>query len=1533
MRYYHYVCMKPLRTSNLLIIICITIQPSLSLSLFQSISRWKKRYFLLDGYNLKYYNNEEEAEDIMMTPRGIIPLAGAELYQAIHAVYGSQYMEIHLPTMGAKYPLACEKNEEYQQWLETLIYVINLSITETENNLGTVMSAVEQVVTNQQQQQQQSTVGGNELSASKKKKNTITGTTPLTTTTPSHSYSSVASSSPSTTAVDSSSGIPISTLSPLERAAKDLSDLKLQAENIQTELRKNELVSSRTHDQEVFQMQIEDFRCQGSLAKNKAWLNQYQTNSVEPSSISSPVIKNSSNGDPLIPLSSSASVPSPPVTSVPAVTVSVSSPVSPPPIPVPMVLLPSVPVPNAPPSPALSTVSISLADDIETAQKIMEEATLTKRAAEQETARAIQTVQLTHDRRQLLAQLTKEADDNANNVLLTLPSEYNTATYRNNNSNNNNGGRTPLSFSLPPSTTATTTTVYQVGALSSPPLYFHQQSTGTTSPRVRRGYGTPGKNVHVNGTIRKNDNVNTNNSNSSTDPNQTNIVFPSIVPSPETTTINHYHHNPDVPLPSSSSSIYPSAAASSVSVSASSMVMNTSALSSSSASSIPSLSILSNNVSLLNNSDLNLSQTIKLLQETEQKMEKFTSLLSNRNNNNNFSSHHHHTTNSTNTNATKKTIMKLDTKGSSSTLSMSSSKSQQRISKSTTLTTSSTTEPQPTAPTATPGTGSRSTSRVSVNTPVNATVSSSKSSSPFAKIHPLPPPPPAANFTSPRQTKKSAAIIQRAQEKLQKEAAIEAHLLEREQETMQSTNNNKYVSSSSSASNTPRASPAPDHRTTSGSTTAKEKSRLTSGVVNTSVDSSSISSYDYNETQDQSTTNENSRIYDDLDQSDVKETILNSETESNHQGSTVEDHVSPVSRRILQKLQLAQQEHTLPDFERTINEYSEVLSSLFTKYSPTDTTMNDANTNPPPSTTISTSSVLSLCDAAEITTDSSISSLIIEEIIYRIYRSSSSGNRTISSSSAAATTTNDIVISFPQFISVLVVIALFLVPDDHNKNRTGKDTDICALRRLIGKYFLPSVGTETVLSSPSSSSAVPSTPPETNIYSAILTTTGASSSPSVSSPSLASATDALSSLAERIKNLMIPSPAAVTSSSSSFIRIASPPIPYPAEISRNIPSTDNEPLDLSELISTQINSIPVENTVADTTTNPRNGRLMLLDPRDLSVVRNNELLPPPPTSTTVYPPLRKPYTTNEDMLHHRGARLHSPSLVSPSSVPTVTNSIIGSSVGGSIIQNRSTTTGGTILLSSPSASSASVSPSRPLTSPSSPSSSASIVPVSILRMISPITETTMGNIAIRSAFQADHKPLSIIFHHYADLRVSNASNNHASASVINATVASISHIPHIHYSHTLSLQQLPKKILLDRHVLFFNDVSRFAHDFDIIPSLVSPAILQQLYLNIATPISVTLKETPSRHPSSIGTGTNTTQPTTTTVYVLKLEGFLEWLGRIAVLSFHMRGPLHEPGQAALHLLRHLDASDGRKRMVKETRGERLLRFSARTLFQ
>jgi hypothetical protein len=228
------------------------------------------------------------------------------------------------------------------------------------------------------------------------------------------------------------------------------------------------------------------------------------------------------------------------------------------------------------------------------------------------------------------------------------------------------------------------------------------------------------------------------------------------------------------------------------------------------------------------------------------------------------------------------------------------------------------------------------------------------------------------------------------------------------------------------------------------------------------------------------------------------------------------------------------------------------------------------------------------------------------------------------------------------------------------------------------------------------------------------------------------------------------------------------------------------------------------------------------------------------------------------------------------------------------------------------------------------SSIPTLIPPRILASISP-NGTVMGNAEMRAVFRKDRRALETIFRHYADLRVSTAPASvghgaHTRLRPHGGTAGGIAALPHGADPAASAFAAVPHSLLLDRSLLFFGDLSRFSHEFSIVPALMSHAGVFALFVTVAEPMSSSADAGPH------GAGEEGDGGGGGPVLAVRMGGFLELLGRICVAAYHVGGPLLPLAASALMLLRRMDAGDGRKAMARESRGAAVLRFSARSGF-
>jgi hypothetical protein len=153
---------------------------------------------------------------------------------------------------------------------------------------------------------------------------------------------------------------------------------------------------------------------------------------------------------------------------------------------------------------------------------------------------------------------------------------------------------------------------------------------------------------------------------------------------------------------------------------------------------------------------------------------------------------------------------------------------------------------------------------------------------------------------------------------------------------------------------------------------------------------------------------------------------------------------------------------------------------------------------------------------------------------------------------------------------------------------------------------------------------------------------------------------------------------------------------------------------------------------------------------------------------------------------------------------------------------------------------------------------------------------------VRAIFAADQNAIAVVFNHYADLRVNRLPPPSGKKKKSNA-------------GSSLSF-------LSDRSLLLLNDVLRFAHDFEIIPTMMSSAQFAIVFSSIA--VSSAKGSDPGRTNQGVA-------------QTLRLSDFSELLAKVAIKSFHESGPRFPPRQAAVHFLRSLDESKGRSIMSSQ----------------
>lgn len=163
---------------------------------------------------------------------------------------------------------------------------------------------------------------------------------------------------------------------------------------------------------------------------------------------------------------------------------------------------------------------------------------------------------------------------------------------------------------------------------------------------------------------------------------------------------------------------------------------------------------------------------------------------------------------------------------------------------------------------------------------------------------------------------------------------------------------------------------------------------------------------------------------------------------------------------------------------------------------------------------------------------------------------------------------------------------------------------------------------------------------------------------------------------------------------------------------------------------------------------------------------------------------------------------------------------------------------------------------------------------------------------VRAIFAADQNSIAVIFKHYSDLRVNR--------------------LPPLSGKKKSNAGSSATPALTDRTILLLNDVLRFAHDFDIIPSMMSSAQFAIVFSSIAV--------------SSASRGNDHGKTNEGVAQTLRMSDFSELLAKVAMKCFNESGPRFSPRQAALHFLRSLDESKGRSIISSQDAGVTLFRL-------
>lgn len=163
---------------------------------------------------------------------------------------------------------------------------------------------------------------------------------------------------------------------------------------------------------------------------------------------------------------------------------------------------------------------------------------------------------------------------------------------------------------------------------------------------------------------------------------------------------------------------------------------------------------------------------------------------------------------------------------------------------------------------------------------------------------------------------------------------------------------------------------------------------------------------------------------------------------------------------------------------------------------------------------------------------------------------------------------------------------------------------------------------------------------------------------------------------------------------------------------------------------------------------------------------------------------------------------------------------------------------------------------------------------------------------VRAIFAADQNSIAVIFKHYSDLRVNR--------------------LPPLSGKKKSNAGSSATPALTDRTILLLNDVLRFAHDFDIIPSMMSSAQFAIVFSSIAV--------------SSASRGNDHGKTNEGVAQTLRMSDFSELLAKVAMKCFYESGPRFSPRQAALHFLRSLDESKGRSIISSQDAGVTLFRL-------